>query len=239
MTIPSVTSGSNAANAPLTGSMGGAGGQMGKTEFLQMLVAQLRHQDPMNPMDGQQFAAQLAQFSSVEQLVNLNDKLDLQAESAAALVYASNNNVALATLGKPVVAVGDQVAHTAGQDTRVGVVVGAGGGRGTLKLYNAAGTVVGERDLGMLSAGRQELALGSAAQGLATAAYTYKVEVKATDGATVPVTTFTRGTVDGVRYGAEGAMLTAGPLQIFVGDVMEVGGASVRFATYCSSSSSS
>jgi hypothetical protein len=31
--------------------------------------------------------------------------------------------------------------------------------------------------------------------------------------------------VDGVRYGAEGAMLTAGPLQIFVGDVMEVGGA--------------
>ena len=225
MTVSNVTGGSNAANTPLTGSMGGPGGQMGKTEFLQMLVAQLRHQDPMNPMDGQQFAAQLAQFSSVEQLVNLNDKLDLQAESAAALVYASNNNVALATLGKPVVAVGNQVAHTAGQDTRVSVVVGTGGGRGTLKMYNAAGTMVGERDLGMLSAGRQELALGSAAQGLPTAAYTYSVEVRDPKDRSVPVTTLTRGTVDGVRYGAEGAMLTAGPLQIFVGDVMEVGGA--------------
>ena len=54
----------------------GAGGKMGKDEFLKLLVAQMRHQDPMDPMDGQQMAAQLAQFSSVEQLVSANDRLD-------------------------------------------------------------------------------------------------------------------------------------------------------------------
>jgi flagellar basal-body rod modification protein FlgD len=51
-------------------------GDMGKTEFLQLLVAQLKNQDPLDPSDGKEMAAQLAQFSSVEQLVSVNDTLD-------------------------------------------------------------------------------------------------------------------------------------------------------------------
>jgi len=53
-----------------------AGGAMGKDEFVKLLVAQMKNQDPLNPMDGKELAAQLAQFSSVEQLVNMNNKLD-------------------------------------------------------------------------------------------------------------------------------------------------------------------
>jgi flagellar basal-body rod modification protein FlgD len=41
-----------------------------KNMFLQLLVAQLRNQDPMNPSDGTQFVAQLAQFQQLEQSVN-------------------------------------------------------------------------------------------------------------------------------------------------------------------------
>ncbi len=44
--------------------------------FLKLLTAQLRNQDPLNPADSTEFVAQLAQFSSVEQLVNANNKLD-------------------------------------------------------------------------------------------------------------------------------------------------------------------
>ena len=51
------------------------GGKLGKDEFLKLLVAQLTNQDPMNPADGQQMAAQLAQFSSVEQLQSANATL--------------------------------------------------------------------------------------------------------------------------------------------------------------------
>jgi len=53
-----------------------AGGAMGKNQFVQLLVTEMKNQDPMNPMDGKDLAAQLAQFSSVEQLMNINTKLD-------------------------------------------------------------------------------------------------------------------------------------------------------------------
>ena len=43
-----------------------------KEEFLKLLVAQLQNQDPMNPMDNQEFVAQLATFSSLEQLMSIN-----------------------------------------------------------------------------------------------------------------------------------------------------------------------
>jgi len=52
-----------------------AGGTLGKDEFVKLLVTQMQNQDPTNPMDGKDLAAQMAQFSSVEQLININDKL--------------------------------------------------------------------------------------------------------------------------------------------------------------------
>jgi flagellar basal-body rod modification protein FlgD len=42
--------------------------QMGKSDFLQLLVTQLRYQDPMNPMDDREFATQLAQFTSLDKI---------------------------------------------------------------------------------------------------------------------------------------------------------------------------
>lgn len=66
-------SSSDSASNAITNASGGA---MGKDQFVQLLVTEMKNQDPMNPMDGKDLAAQLAQFSSVEQLMNINTKLD-------------------------------------------------------------------------------------------------------------------------------------------------------------------
>ena len=46
--------------------------QVSEQQFLQLLVAQLQNQDPLNPMDGTQFVSQLAQFSELEQMIGVN-----------------------------------------------------------------------------------------------------------------------------------------------------------------------
>jgi flagellar basal-body rod modification protein FlgD len=60
-----------------------------KDEFLKLLVAQLQNQDPMNPIDNQQFLAQLATFSSLEQLISINGGI---AELTVALKGAAVDN---------------------------------------------------------------------------------------------------------------------------------------------------
>lgn len=224
MTSPISPAASGAtAGANASWQIAGAGGKLGKQEFLQMLVTQLRYQDPMNPMEGQEFAAQLAQFSSVEQLVQLNEQLTAQGAASTALLQATNSNTALSTIGRSVFALGDQVELPAADagETEVSFTVGGYGGRATLVLLDEAGNEVGTTDLGVLGAGRQTVKLGEAAEGQPAGVYGYRVDVR--DGDTeVEVETYMTGRVDGVRYGADGAVLTAGRLVIPIGQVIRV-----------------
>jgi flagellar hook assembly protein FlgD len=63
------TAATAANGSPLTGAAGGA---LGKTEFLQLLVQEMTNQDPLKPADNTEFIAQLAQFSTLEQMQNMN-----------------------------------------------------------------------------------------------------------------------------------------------------------------------
>jgi len=70
---PSLTASSSESSAKVKRKAGDT--QVTGTEFLNLLVEQLKNQDPLNPMDNQQFAVQLSQFSSLEQLISINDKV--------------------------------------------------------------------------------------------------------------------------------------------------------------------
>src|SRR5262245_61991177 len=81
--IPSTSTSTPTGGDQFTGP--GSRTELGKNDFLKLLMAQLSHQDPMSPMDSEAFVAQLAQFASVEQLQGANSRLDgLLVSSAAA-----------------------------------------------------------------------------------------------------------------------------------------------------------
>ena len=84
-TQPTTTQSQSAASRPAASEQGNdALESVDFQNFLTLLTAQLRNQDPLNPSDSTEFVAQLAQFTSVEQLVNVNNKIDKLASALVA-----------------------------------------------------------------------------------------------------------------------------------------------------------
>ena len=80
---------------------------MGKDEFLKLLTVQLQNQDPLKPVDQKKFAADLAQFSQLEQLANMNTKLDSMNEN----VPVESKFYGASFLGKIVTTSGSTIMH--------------------------------------------------------------------------------------------------------------------------------
>ena len=92
----------------------GKGSELDKDSFLLLMVTQMKNQDPLNPMDDTQYVSQLAQYSSLEQLMNLNDGM-------SSLTDATNNQQMLnatSYIGKEVGITGNSI----GKTTENGVV---------------------------------------------------------------------------------------------------------------------
>ena len=221
--IGSATSSAPTSSDPTSAMSSIAGGAMGKDQFLKLLVAQLQNQDPLNPMQGDQMAAQLAQFSSLEQLQQINTTLTGQQTSSGALLGAIQASAAINTLGHTVIAVGNQVeiGGTNGSTSVTASVSSAG--NGTLHIFDSTGAEVGSRSLGVVSSGKQDFQIGDAAKGLPPGTYTYSVDVK--DGAGNPITvqTYVIGKVDGISADPNGGiLLDAGGLTISYGNIIQI-----------------
>ena len=109
---------------------------MGKEDFLTLLVAQLQNQDPLNPDDPTEFTAQLAQFSSLEQLFNLNESM----EKVASSVNDSQKLSALSMIGKEV-AYADSDFKFDGDPVRIGYSIDGEAKDITLLLQKDGATV--------------------------------------------------------------------------------------------------
>jgi flagellar basal-body rod modification protein FlgD len=90
---------------------------MGKDEFLNLLVTQLKYQDPLNPMEGQEFSAQLAQFSSLEQLTNMNTTLS----GIKSSVSENNQDNLIDYIGKTIKTIDDETGEVTGVTYQDGI----------------------------------------------------------------------------------------------------------------------
>jgi len=192
---------------------------LGRDQFLELLVTQLRHQDPLNPMQPDAFAAQLAQFSSVEQLTKLNDSFTAQAKDATLRATLDRTALGASLIGKHVIAEGNQLSVAADGSTSFRVGVAGAGGQATLKLLDSAGEVVATRDLGVVPGGTQ---LVRPPTDLPPGNYQYAFEVKSPKGDPVTVRTFTDGVVDGVTYESGSVMLKIGASRVAIDKISEI-----------------
>lgn len=173
---------------------------MGRDAFLKLLVAQLKNQDPLKPQDNSAFVAELAQFSSLEQSMGVNDRLDqmmLQNQGMAnanvvnmvgqsATVKGSLLTTDGSGLGIPVAFTQDR----ASEDT-------------VIQITDQNGKIVRTLDLGKRPLGISRITWdGRSDDGLVQPAGTYSVGVKASDadGGSVSVSQETTGTITGVAF---------------------------------------
>ena len=170
--------------------------QLGKDTFMTLLVTQMSNQDPLKPQDDTQMLAQLAQFSSLEQLTNLNTK----ASTANGTLGAINVTNAVSYIGKSVVAGGDKISKTDTSCSTVYYTLPDNVASVKAHIYDASKKIVDTVTLTATGEGEHDFVWdGANSQGeLPEGHYSVGFEARDANGKVVQVGSKVAGSVSGV-----------------------------------------
>jgi flagellar basal-body rod modification protein FlgD len=173
---------------------------LGKDDFMKLLVAQISHQDPLKPMDDTAFVSQLAQFSSLEQSIGINSRLDALSNQERGMA-----NTQLASLvGKSVTVKGTiTTLDSSGIGSPVNFSLGDNAATVDVSFTDSSGKTVRTMHLGAQSTGLVRMTWdGRDDTGLAQPPGAYAVTVVAKDstGATVDTNQETNGIVTSIGF---------------------------------------
>ena len=163
---------------------------------MKLFLAQLNQQDPLNPMDTTQFSAQLAQFSTLEQLFNVNENL----ESIKGIQTSGNKYQILDLIGKEVQADSDMLVMNNGKAAKGYFYIGEPA-ECTVHILNEQGVSVKDIYLGVVDTGNQEFewdGFDSRGNLHTSGEYTYTVSAISGSGNRVSADKYIQGTVTGV-----------------------------------------
>ena len=172
---------------------------LGKEDFLILLVTQLQYQDPLNPADSTEFISQLAQFSSLEQMQNVNKNLEI----IQLYEQSINNAQALNFIGKNVKASGSAFDYTSGESHDFEIVLSKDADAVHIKVYDSTGEVVAQIDPGALGAGEHTISWdGTDINGdpVPTGRYTFKLTAEDAEGNPLTTAVYIEKKISGVAY---------------------------------------
>lgn len=201
---------------------------MDRDGFLKLLVAQLAHQDPLQPTEGTEFVTQLSQFALVEQSLTQSNQLGLISTQMRGL----SNNEAAGLVGQSVTVRGRSVAFDGTAATTSNVTLGAAAARVTVAFRDANGRVVRTIELGAHQAGPLAVrwdGRDDRGQTVARGSYTVAVTGTTADDRAVTVTHDVTGTVTRVSYDQGYPQLTLDSgASAPISDLVSVGGSAPR-----------
>ena len=188
------------------------------------MLAQLQYQNPLEPLKNAEFVAQLAQFSSLEQLFGLNNNLSQLQMYAASL----NNSQAVSFIGKKIKAFGESLYISADSTSNAATMyykLAEDAKTVTIAIYNSEGELVKTIEQGSQKAGEYDYAWdGKDDKGKAVpeSEYTYKVTATNSGDEKIETTTYVSGTVTGLSFEDGIAYLLVGKRKIALGNVLKV-----------------
>lgn len=199
--------------------------ELGKDEFLQLLIAQLSHQDPSEPMKNDAFVAQLAQFSTLEQMENMNNSLTESLNWDYLLSQTISNTMATSLIGRTVRADSSQVYLESAGAADIAVNLDRATTELTVQIKDENGNVVRTISERGMDQGDHVINWdGTDDSGVQVASGMYSVSVSATDasGNTFTPSQFMEGKVEGVIYKDGYALLRINGQDVPLSSVNEV-----------------
>ncbi len=193
---------------------------MGKDDFLKLLVVQMKNQDPMNPMKNTEFAAQLAQFSSLESLNNLNETVQNQ----YLMSQSMNNSFMTNMIGKDVKAYGNSV-ELSGDKVDIQFNLVRDASTYSIKVMDENGKTIKTINGKSLKAGDKEIEWdGTNDMGTKVEKGTYTFSVEALDGNSMiaETTPYMTGYVKGIAYNQGTPYLVVNGGFVNLGDIISV-----------------
>ncbi len=197
---------------------------LGKDDFLKMLIAQLKFQDPLNPLNGTEFAAQLAQFSSVEQLTNIKTSLSQFLNTNIALSNSINNALAASFIGKDVKASASSFSFNGEGTVQYGYSLQQPADTVVIKIYNEYGGLV-KTIIGTTQRGENTLrwnGIGDDGIKVANGRYSFTIEATDFQGNAIVASPFIYGKVTGVRFKSDGTVFVIEGSEVLLSDIVEI-----------------
>ena len=223
--VGNVTAGglmSAAANGGQTGSLQ----SLGKDDFLQLMITKLQNQDPLSPMQDEDYIAQLAQFSSLEQMTNIADGIAQSNEWDYLQMQSMNNVMAAGLIGKEVEASYDKIYFDGSAKPNITLTTTRYAADLTVEIRDAEGNLVANLTESDLAPGKHSFEWdGNDQNGNRVPEGEYAVSVKASDGSGgefTPKLGMT-GVVEAVTYRDGSAYFRVDGMEIPFGDVSAIG----------------
>jgi flagellar basal-body rod modification protein FlgD len=192
---------------------------LGKDEFVQLLMAQLSNQDPTQPQDSHAFVAQLAQFANVE----LGQQQNAQLEALLVAQAANNQTATTQLVGKEVLYLADEITVEDGKTPEIVLDLEAKAQNLRVTLTDEDGNVYQQEAMSNVPGGRMNFTpVGSDGRPLPPGTYKIKVEADDGQGDGVNVVTAIRANVDGVTFTEGYPQLLVGGIKLSLSDVIEV-----------------
>ncbi|MCC6475830.1 hypothetical protein IT157_02135, partial [bacterium] len=212
-------------NTPATTTLGSRTDSLDQMDFLQMLMAQLQAQDPLSPLSGEEYAAQLAQFSSVQELQKIETALTQSLESNLLMTQSINSNLAAALAGKTVRAQTTTIDLAAAGSATMQFSLPSAATELSVDILDADGEVMRTISLTSHNAGDVSAQWdGRDADGVRVpeGSYSFRVNAKDADGNEITATTFVEGVVDAVNYENGLVTLMINGNSVSLGDVISI-----------------
>jgi flagellar basal-body rod modification protein FlgD len=195
-------------------------GELGRDDFLQLLITQLKNQDPLNPLESVEFTGQLAQFSSLDELFQMSDHL----QSIENSLLLQQGDQLVSYIGKSVKSAGNTMAVQGGQ-VKPGTYNLASDADVQVSIYSPSGALVRTLGMGWQKKGDYQVSWdGKDMTGNPVADGNYVFYVQGTDVSGQPVScqTYIAGEVSGIRHENGRSYLLVGGKQILPENILEV-----------------